>query len=603
MNYHNMRYAAVVISVVVGAGAGLPAMAQTLEGSFQGPPAGANPPTGGGLFSVNADRNIGFGSEGYTPANTLGGTAFGKVFMVSGANNPGVAVRNLTTNKKFILTADNEGRLTLFDDSVNAARFSVETNGDFLVRGTASLRATNVLGNVQATYVTAGVFGGGTGNFAFPAALGVGVTSIGGLPANGLHVQGQVRIAGGTPGAGKVLTASDNAGLATWQTLPVVSVFGRTGAITAGVGDYSVAQITGAAPSASPTFTGSVTMPGAGVWNSSGQVGIGTTPNANAKLHVYNGTGNAEIWLDTPNDQAITARATAIVNKRGGLNRWWVGANNNSGTDDYAFYRYNNDGTFAGTALVLQRASGNVGIGVNPSYKLDVAGGARFTGTVIAAPPTADNEVATRGYVNTLVSGGGGGGGTTVKAHSCDADATCEMTAANLQNGNISGVNLLSATTIDVQKLNVTTIDPIYTIEDVSYSTYVSDTIGLKMEAYGKATLERNKKQETINKTQDTHTYEYVIDFKKVEKGSDLWLFWQTIDEGRDMADVIVNLTPEFDGRVWYELKPEEKQIIIHGTKGGAVSYHLVAPRHDAKEWPQILDNPRNKGTALKIRN
>ena len=36
----------------------------------------------------------------------------------------------------------------------------------------------------------------------------------------------------------------------------VASVFGRTGAVTANSGDYTVAKVTGAAPLASPTFTG-----------------------------------------------------------------------------------------------------------------------------------------------------------------------------------------------------------------------------------------------------------------------------------------------------------------------------------------------------------
>lgn len=41
----------------------------------------------------------------------------------------------------------------------------------------------------------------------------------------------------------------------------VTSTFGRTGAVTAQNGDYSVGQVTGAAPLASPTFTGTVTEP------------------------------------------------------------------------------------------------------------------------------------------------------------------------------------------------------------------------------------------------------------------------------------------------------------------------------------------------------
>jgi hypothetical protein len=41
----------------------------------------------------------------------------------------------------------------------------------------------------------------------------------------------------------------------------VTSTFGRGGAITAQTGDYTVSQVTGAAPLASPTFTGTVTVP------------------------------------------------------------------------------------------------------------------------------------------------------------------------------------------------------------------------------------------------------------------------------------------------------------------------------------------------------
>lgn len=50
----------------------------------------------------------------------------------------------------------------------------------------------------------------------------------------------------------------------------VSSVFGRTGAVTATSGDYSVGQVTGAAPAASPTFTGTATLPDGTTNTSSG---------------------------------------------------------------------------------------------------------------------------------------------------------------------------------------------------------------------------------------------------------------------------------------------------------------------------------------------
>jgi hypothetical protein len=70
----------------------------------------------------------------------------------------------------------------------------------------------------------------------------------------------------------------------------VSSVFGRTGVVTAQSGDYSVSQVTGAAPLASPTFTGTVTQPDGTTNTSSGYTfahaltlpsgSVATTPSA-----------------------------------------------------------------------------------------------------------------------------------------------------------------------------------------------------------------------------------------------------------------------------------------------------------------------------------
>jgi hypothetical protein len=53
----------------------------------------------------------------------------------------------------------------------------------------------------------------------------------------------------------------------------VSSVFGRSGVVIAATGDYTVAQVTGAAPLASPALTGVPTAPTAGALTNSTQIG------------------------------------------------------------------------------------------------------------------------------------------------------------------------------------------------------------------------------------------------------------------------------------------------------------------------------------------
>ena len=80
-----------------------------------------------------------------------------------------------------------------------------------------------------------------------------------GIPATFLQLVG---ISATAPAAGDVLTAT-SATAASWQVpayAPVTSVFGRVGAVSATSGDYSVSQVTGAAPAANPTFTGTATI-------------------------------------------------------------------------------------------------------------------------------------------------------------------------------------------------------------------------------------------------------------------------------------------------------------------------------------------------------
>jgi hypothetical protein len=93
---------------------------------------------------------------------------------------------------------------------------------------------------------------------------------------------------GGTPS--KVMTAGTDA---------VPSIFGRTGTVTAQSGDYTVSQITGAAPSASPIFTGTVTEP------------VPTLPSQGANTFFAAPSGSAGV----PSFRAIAASDIPTLNQ------------------------------------------------------------------------------------------------------------------------------------------------------------------------------------------------------------------------------------------------------------------------------------------------
>jgi hypothetical protein len=171
----------------------------------------------------------------------------------------------------------------------------------------------------------------------------------------------------------------------------------------------------------------------------------------------------------------------------------------------------------------------------------------------------------------------------------------------DMNNHNITGVN----------KLTVTTIDPLYDINGTKYSTYAPSIAGgVKEETTGVLEL-RIKNNELGNNNsgnacsvETTQDYSYTIDFNNLEQGSNLWLFHKIVDFGKDWENLVIVLTPNFNGNVWYEKDIANNKLIIHGKPDGSaseVSYRLIANRYDSEKWPNLAPD-QNEKTSLIIK-
>jgi hypothetical protein len=69
------------------------------------------------------------------------------------------------------------------------------------------------------------------------------------------------------------------------------------------------------------------------------------------------------------------------------------------------------------------------------------------------------------------------------------------------------------------------------------------------------------------------------------------------------MSQMIVTLTPSFDGNVWYTKSVAADTLTIHGAAAGEVSYNLTAPRFDAAQWPNLAPANESSTTGLIINN
>jgi hypothetical protein len=215
---------------------------------------------------------------------------------------------------------------------------------------------------------------------------------------------------------------------------------------------------------------------------------------------------------------------------------------------------------------------GNLGINTTtPSYKLDVNGNARFTGTVKVATPHDPDDAVTKSYLDSAL----------INSTSSNAYV---LKAGDSMSGNLdmSGHNI-----VGVNKLTVTTIDPLYDIGGVKYSTYASTIVGSVKEEYvGKG---------EINHCVDNYCF-WRLNFAQQQPGSDLWVWRQIVDFQPDKIDVLMTAYGQ-PASLSYEI--DGNQIIFYADRPTKFSYRLVGARFDWRKWPTLANNQSEKAGLI----
>ncbi|HUW24241.1 MAG TPA: hypothetical protein VMW04_01300, partial [Patescibacteria group bacterium] len=248
--------------------------------------------------------------------------------------------------------------------------------------------------------------------------IGIGTTNPsqkldvnGNLNVSGTGIFSNVRISGGSPAVNKVLTSVDASGNATWSEITSVGVGGS------GTANYLPLWLNGGKTLGDSTLyqsSGSLYLPGSGVWDSSGNVGIGTTGNKN-KLDVngslavgtYAGvysapanslivSGNVGIGTTSPGTKLeVNSGILRISQALGSSSLQFADTSGNVKAIDFINSLGNRIFNVGGTATTSINSSGNLGIGTtDPQHKLDVNGNVKVSGSTVV-----DNDLTVNGIV------------------------------------------------------------------------------------------------------------------------------------------------------------------------------------------------------------
>ncbi|HOF79512.1 MAG TPA: hypothetical protein PLP46_01035 [bacterium] len=537
-----------------------------------------------------------------------------------------------TANKVWMLGAWGNGQFTINDRTGGGngvERFRIDNVGNVGIGTTSPSQKLTVNGNIYNTgFITSDStimsYNPNSGHYIYMSVSDDGYTNLysesgliaGHEPNSGYYIYGDSVIFVdpfySTVGIGTYPSTTIGLSIASPGTVAIDTANGRIANLGAPVysSDAATKDYVDTAVAGGSSGTSYWTASNNNIYNSNtGNVGIGiTTPEA--KLNIYAGnshglkingfgsgnfngidlsnsglSGNADHWIYIDNNNHWRAdnflRASYIYASGYLSTPSYAAANifrnytqNNplklisQGNGDIQFF------TATTTQSMTLDYYGNLGINTTtPSYKLDVNGNARFTGTVKVATPHDPDDAVTKSYLDSAL----------INSTSSNAYV---LKAGDSMSGNLdmSGHNI-----VGVNKLTVTTIDPLYDIGGVKYSTYASTIVGSVKEEYvGKG---------EINHCVDNYCF-WRLNFAQQQPGSDLWVWRQIVDFQPDKIDVLMTAYGQ-PASLSYEI--DGNQIIFYADRPTKFSYRLVGARFDWRKWP-TLANDQSEKAGLIIR-
>jgi hypothetical protein len=141
-------------------------------------------------------------------------------------------------------------------------------------------------------------------------------------------------------------------------------------------------------------------------------------------------------------------------------------------------------------------------------------------------------------------------------------------------------INMNDGRITNLEKITVGTIDPLYRIDGINYSTFASAIVGGVKEEYISKAM--------IDKKNNLGEYEHVIDFSKVKRGSELWVWYHTVDFAKNNVEVLITPYGSF-AKNYYLI--EGDKLILRSDRPVEVSYRLMGKRFDWKTWPLKADD------------